>query len=79
MPLRGFQPRHSEVTLELPDGSTQTRFVALTPANFTLASGGCRSAVLVSVAGAEKADIPIGTRVLADEGLAKELLKDSSS
>jgi hypothetical protein len=78
MPLRGFKPRHSDVTLEFPDGSTQTRLVALTPANFTLVSGGCRSTVLVSIAGVERADIPIGTRVHADEGLAKELLEDSS-
>jgi hypothetical protein len=73
MPAHGFKPRHCEATLEFPDGSTQKCTIALTPGHYRVVSGGSKWTVEVSLGEVQKNDVPLGTRVLVDEQVAREL------
>jgi hypothetical protein len=74
MPRGGFTARHCDATLQLPDGTTYDRVLRLTPTHFKLLSGGNKWSVVVSLDGARKEEVPVGTRVLVSEELASELV-----
>jgi hypothetical protein len=74
MPRGGFAARRCKATLQLPDGSMHDRVLTLTPTHFKLLSGGSRWSVVVSLDGARKEEVPVGTRVLVNEELANELV-----
>jgi hypothetical protein len=60
-----------------PRLSTRDRVLTLTPTHFALLSGGSKGSVVVSLDGARKEDVPVGTRVLVNRELFNELVPNA--